>query len=60
MKMGTLLIKESGDHSPKRFLRQILCLAIQRGNSSILGALPNPILMDEIYNLLFILDFLIN
>lgn len=60
--MGTLLIKESGNHSLKRLMCQILCLAIQRGNSSILGALPNPIPIDEIYNLLFIfiLDFLMN
>lgn len=60
--MGTLLIKESGNHSPKGYCAKYCVLRFKGVIAASLGLFQIPIPIDKIYNLLFIfiLDFLIN
>ena len=58
-KLGSMLIKKTGDPKSKKYLKERISMAIQRGNAaSILNTLPENKGLDEVFCLVFIIDSL--
>lgn len=50
--LGKMLVKMTGDKNSKKYLKERISIAIQRGNAmSVMKTLPDAEGLDEIYNL---------